>query len=310
MILLLHSNFLTFGKPEGQCLLGFLRVSAQSVTIIGVNLFVLITGYFGTTFKWSKVVALVYQVLFAVVPVTVALYCVGYFKPAGAMDWIRGCMFWKYWFINAYIGLLVFTPILNAAVENLGKVQLRNVIVSAFALMSLFGGGMAIYLHGLDSIGGYSVWWFMELYLIGRYIRIYPITISPSQLIGVYLTGLAGTIALMWFFAVDQYDSVFITLQSVALFLLFTKLDFRSVALNWVAASVTMAYLLNLHPVGVGLFTESVKSLYAGFDASASFVMATIGFCAVFFIVSILYDKLRIASYKGLQRLITKQIDI
>ena len=109
-------------------------------------------------------------------------------------------------------------------------------------------------------------------------------------------------------FAIDQYNNIFITLQSLAFFLLFVKLDFSSKAVNWVAASVTMIYLLNLHPIGVDLFTGTIQSIYAQFGSSVTFVLSTIGFCVTFFLVAILYDKLRLLSYKGImKRISTKE---
>ena len=77
MILLLHANFYTFKAPTDIGVQSFLRIATQSATIIGVNLFVLITGYFGTSFKLTKIFGLIFQVLFAVVPVTIILYIIG-----------------------------------------------------------------------------------------------------------------------------------------------------------------------------------------------------------------------------------------
>lgn len=70
MVLLLHANFLTFGYPEGCNTVSFFRIAAQSATIVAINVFVLITGYFGTTFRFSKIASIVYQLLFAVIPIS------------------------------------------------------------------------------------------------------------------------------------------------------------------------------------------------------------------------------------------------
>ena len=40
MILLLHANFLLFGWPQGNNVVSLFRFTAQSVTIVAVNVFV------------------------------------------------------------------------------------------------------------------------------------------------------------------------------------------------------------------------------------------------------------------------------
>ena len=73
LILLLHANVFTFGWPEGSITSNLFRFTAESFAIVAVNVFVLITGYLGTSFKLSKVANLVFQMVFTVVSITLFL---------------------------------------------------------------------------------------------------------------------------------------------------------------------------------------------------------------------------------------------
>ncbi len=82
MILLLHANFASFNAPQDVSLRSFARCLADAFTVTPVNIFVLITGYFGTRFSLNKVFSLVYQVVFCVIPISLVLIWCGRLAPA------------------------------------------------------------------------------------------------------------------------------------------------------------------------------------------------------------------------------------
>jgi len=88
----------------------FLMVSAFSV--VGVNVFVLITGYFSVSPKMSSLANLLYICLFYAVLRIVVGFFVGFHD-------VRDFFFISRsnWFIPSYLGLLLFAPILNEFIE-------------------------------------------------------------------------------------------------------------------------------------------------------------------------------------------------
>ena len=69
MILGLHVNYLAIGKPSSQDiatspLQSFLRMFAEYVCIVGVNVFVLISGWFGINYKLKGLCNFLFQSLF------------------------------------------------------------------------------------------------------------------------------------------------------------------------------------------------------------------------------------------------------
>jgi len=75
-----------------------------------------------------------------------------------------------YWFAKAYIILYIFAPVLNAFAENCDKRQLEIFLVSFYIVQTLLG----FILNTGGFFSGYSAWSFMGLYLLARYMRIYP----------------------------------------------------------------------------------------------------------------------------------------
>jgi surface polysaccharide O-acyltransferase-like enzyme len=74
------------------------------------------------------------------------------------------------WFIKAYIGLLILSPILNTFIENTTEKQLRWTIIYFYIFQTLYGwfpGGAQFFEYG------YSTMSFIGLYLLARYLRLY-----------------------------------------------------------------------------------------------------------------------------------------
>ena len=69
MILGLHVNFLAIGGPSTQDITSspfqsFIRLFAEYACIVGVNVFVLISGWFGIHYKPKGIVQFLFQSLF------------------------------------------------------------------------------------------------------------------------------------------------------------------------------------------------------------------------------------------------------
>ena len=295
MILLLHANFLLFGWPQGNNVVSLFRFTVQSVTIVAVNVFVLITGYFGTSFKISKVLNLCFQVLFAVVSVSLLFIVFGLYQINTIKDFARGFRFWHYWFINAYIGLVFLCPILNLAIKQMTQRQYKIILISLFVLFSILHGDLVLTPHGLNLAGGYSTIWFVYLYLLGRYIAIYSIDTNYSKLsiLTVYCIGLIGTFLSMKLLHNNSYNNPFVAIQSLAFFILFLKFSFKNRALNFVASSSLMVFLLHRHPILATYYNRSIVQLNTVYGDTVKFIIAVLLFCALVFLLAILYDQLR-----------------
>lgn len=158
---------------------GHLAWILESFSIAAVDVYVLISGYFlvETGFRCKRVISLVLQVMFYTCLMPVVLTAAGI--PIGEITFydVLLCIFptnmLHYWFVSAYVLMFLFTPILNAAVHAMKKRQLQISIVLLLLMESLSKTVIPVRLE-LDN-KGYDAYWFMVVYLIAAYIRLYGI---------------------------------------------------------------------------------------------------------------------------------------
>lgn len=189
MIIMLHY----FSK--GNLLVGFekpLGVNGVAAWVLdgfcasAVNVFVLMSGYFlvEAGFKWKRLLTLWLQVMFYSVGVTVVLLLCGIWKLSDMTlyTW-ADCIFpiqsEHYWFATAYLFLYLFSPVLNAGMKAMTKIQHRNVILALIAVFSLTKSIIPVHFN-MDHYG-YDVIWFMCLYVIAGYIRLYGIPFFTEE---------------------------------------------------------------------------------------------------------------------------------
>lgn len=113
----------------------------EVLCIVAVNCFVLISGYFGIHLKLRSVLRLYLQCFFiglisyllyvALTPATIAL-------PA-LLERLLAFTHNNWWFIISYLGLMVLSPLLNAAVAQLSKKQLALSIGLLAVVIWYFG---------------------------------------------------------------------------------------------------------------------------------------------------------------------------
>lgn len=149
----------------------------ESLCIVAVNIYVLISGYFLSEAEFSPVrpVRVIGQTLFYTVfiPPVLALFSVlpfsEVFNPYHIWNSIFPVQSGHYWFVSAYVVMLLFSPFLNLGVKKLEKRQLLWAL-GALLLFFCIGKTLSPLQFATDRYG-YDFGWFMVLYLIGACIR-------------------------------------------------------------------------------------------------------------------------------------------
>lgn len=138
---------------------------AQSLSFggkLGVNLFILITGYFSykRRFRWSGVVNTLSKTWFYSISIVLIFYL---FSPSAVTlkSFINGMLPFEYWFVTTYLVLLVLSPFINAFLSKLSQKQHVKFLV-VFTLISITP-------HLNSPIGNLS--FFVYLYCLGAYIK-------------------------------------------------------------------------------------------------------------------------------------------
>lgn len=136
---------------------------------LGVDLFVLISGYFQCRieFRSRSLSKILSQVWFYSV-VLYGVCCFGFGRSLPLLDALLPTIFGTYWFVTAYVVLLLLSPYLNRLIHNLTKGQL-NVMIGVMGLL-----WAVIPTLTKQSMYGGALQEFVLLYCIGAWLRLYP----------------------------------------------------------------------------------------------------------------------------------------
>ena len=177
----------------------------KGLCIVTINLYVLISGYFLLEAKWkiSRLITLWLQAYVYSVGVPAVCLALGAGDVAqwGIYDWINvifPVQMEHYWFITAYTILYLFVPVLGAGVKQLTKKQHQLVIAGLLLVFSIPKTILPV-LIPTDHYG-YDFGWFLCLFMIASYIRMYdiPFFTNKRRGIAVYF----GSVAGMWLISV------------------------------------------------------------------------------------------------------------
>lgn len=317
-ILGLHANHQSLGEPTAAVatanpLQMFIREFFQQLCEVGVNVFVLISGWFGIRPKKSSFFNLIFQVLFYSVGLYILMYALGSRLPA--LKAIQVLWFGSgYWFVPAYIILYVLSPVLNAFIEKSEKNDIAKFLWVFFTLELIYGWAFDDFAN-FD--GGYSTISFVGLYILARYLRIYQPSITKWSIgkmslfyVVICFTGALITLVSLLsgipFLAEHVYGkmliytSPFVVVPSVLLVLMFSKMEFTSKAINWLASSCFAIYLIHQHLMVRPYYIRACKQIFDNYNG-LSYMGMIILFLLIVALASILVDKVRMLCWSGLK---------
>ena len=317
LVLIVHASFKALGSPSKEFLLSnpsstFLRCLTESISIVCVNSFVLISGWFGIRPQISRLLELLFQVAFFGLLVQYYFLIFEIPLPGRVGSYWNTLLFsGELWFVRAYIILWIFSPLLNAFVENSDKSQLKAFLVLFYVVQTLIA-------HKVEYFSqGYSPLSFMGLYLLSRYLRKYPSKMTSYSLFSYLLIYIFSVIliTMVAIFAIYTqilkmdtiyaYSSPLVIVSSLAFFLFFSKLSFTSRVVNWVSLSAFSIYLIHCNPlVFKPIYLTRIRDWYS-LDLW-TFLYHVVLLFFLIAIVSIAFDKIRIFLWKLSCKLIIK----
>ncbi len=277
--------------PDGRETAGVL---VESFCIVAVNVYVLISGYFLSQkgFSFRRLQRLWCQILFYTLLIPVGLTAAGVLSAAELLNpyHVWNCLFpvqsGHYWFVTAYVVLLLFSPLLNAAVRAMSARQLRIAIGALLAFFCL-GKSLSVLPFASDRYG-YDFGWFICLYLTGACMRrhgsallgrkkrcalLYAIScllVAGSELFSLWLCGSRGI--LEYYATVPfHYNYLFAYTGALGLFCLFAGLRIPAGKVSgWICQASRGAfgvYLIHEHVDISGRWTEWILGEPSGHTA-------------------------------------------
>lgn len=275
-------------------------IELHSLSIVCVNCFVLISGYFGIRLNIKSFNNYLYQIIFwsAVSVLTASVLGLG-----GSLGLFLKGIVWG-WFPWAYLVLMILSPVVNAFVEKCSVRELGRYLI-VFYLLSTIGG----YLLGCrDFLTGMSGLSLVGLYLIGAYLRRCDFKLfsySAKVNFAIYLIlgiALLGVNVLLLIVGIKSspygYLNPVVIVMAVYLFLAFAKLNIGSIAIiNNVAASAFAVYLFHCHPTIGDWISHGWEGINEAYGAYVSIPVALASFLAIFAFCFVV-DRLRIYTFR------------
>ncbi len=321
LVMVVHACFLSLGVPSHDDAVAnpmsvFWRFESHSLSVVCVNVFVLLSGYFGIRFKLRGLLSLLFQAIFFAIVVVLSLLASGY-NTSSPFQLLQNIFMLNgpdYWFVKAYIGLYLLAPALNLFIETQSRKTILTFLVVFYIFQTIYGW---LSLYGAEWMGGgYSAFSFVGLYMLARYVKINNSLASVRR--GYFLLTYFGISVLQALVALlvtykgievagrlFTYTNPLVIIQSMALLLYFSRLSFKSQTVNWVASSVFAVYLLGCNELVLRpIYGKVIGGFYEKYDLFGFLGCTSLVILAVF-VVAIPLDRIRLFTWNRMAKLIS-----
>ena len=212
---------------------------------VGVNIFVLISGYFliskkESLFNFKRILKFWGQVFFYSIFIYL-LFCIFGKVQIDVKTLIKTLFpitFSKWWFASVYFVLYLLHPFLNKFLNALNKRDYQY-----FLILILFLSSIIPTITG-SNFQGNSLTWFITLYAIGGYIKIFSLNnkfnLKHYVVLWILCSFLTYSLSVIFTFLTTKYDgfasyityfynqeNILILSISISMFMIFTKLKIK-----------------------------------------------------------------------------------
>ena len=238
--------------------LGAGQIIIESSTIICVNMFLIISGYFGIRLKLTSVIRLCLLLALIYVP----FYLVDILlEGAISVKTLIG----KFlvisnagYFIQGYLMLMFFSPVLNAFIEKYG----RQILPWTLCLLCIEFWFETV--RGIENFGfnrGYSIIHFVLMYMVARCIALYKdeLLVLPKK---YWVFGYVVSTIIICFMFVGglecafAYSNPIVIVSSICTFIPFLYRDWNNRFVNWVAGGTLAVYIIQVTDPVYGLLVK------------------------------------------------------
>lgn len=279
---------------------------------LGVNLFILITGYFMVKDKMSykRVILLILETFFYnLINVLLAHHYMH--QEIKVLDILFPVILNKYWFVTTYIIVYLFSPYYNVLINNLNRIDFKKLLITCLVLWSTIPTVFGLTINTSEIHLYYSRFiWLSIMYFVGAYIRLYDISFlkrKKNSLIISIVTFILMISSILIIFKFKSFfakigtteyayfwtpNNVLMLLLSISIFCFFVKLEIKSIKWINILASTTLGiYMLHDGLSNKYLWTEVFYNAEKLTSKYAIFYVA--GITLLIFVVGALIDLIR-----------------
>lgn len=257
-----------------------------SIAKCGVTGFMFITGWYGVSVNWKKLMHFVALLLFYYIFLLIL-------SSDGIGSILKLFHPWdEWWFVSSYITILILSPIINKGIDSLSEKHFR-----ALVLLMIFYEYVGQFLAAKDSK---DTIFLLTIYLTARYIRLYMyhrVNYTCKKILfcstiilggGLYFAPIIFTrvgINTLNTFFISNNNILFLIFSALLVMLLYYS-SFVNKFVNYLSASTLAVYLITdnyvtREPLDTWLFEE----VLAGFHGYV-YIIIIVSICVV-------VDKLR-----------------
>lgn len=238
----------------------FLSYLIQAFSIVHVNCFVMLSGYFSIDkeFKAQRVLRLWRQVVFYSL---VIFLCYRFYAETTGADWIKALLpisARNYWFASVYMGLVLLLPFAGMLTVRLTKKQYQYLLLILTVFLSV--NHMIFRVDTYGTFSGRELSWFLYLALLAGYIKLHTTENKKYFLYGlcVYIVSSFAALASVYLSVKTHqedigyflnYNSPLALISTCALFLCVKNMPWKESKLDAVILKVASAafgvYLLH-----------------------------------------------------------------
>lgn len=268
-------------------------VIIKTITATGVDLFVMISGYFGIKLSFRSFLNILGIVLFY--SFLSMILCALIFKQSFAIMEVVRAFFpmslGTYWFVSCYMMLMLLSPAINIVLEKTSNLQYL-VILSVIAYMLCVSG----WIFGKSNCHGYSTFNMIFIYFIGHGIRRFNLHKYLKKYIWLVLYIIWTILLNVMFFYVHERtltnNSPVLIIAAILLFCFVLNFKFQNNSINRIAVCMFPVFLIQDGYVGqklYGILYE--KGLEYSFTGGYYAIIA--GYFILLFLTAIIVEHLR-----------------
>lgn len=304
LVLVVHADFWAIGAPNYEDFIStplnaWTRTIIESAAIVCVNVFILISGWFGIKPSFKGLANFLFQCAYFLFGIYLIMLITG--RSTLTIRAIAECFSITpiNWFIKSYIGLYIVSPILNAFIDKASRLQFTGTLIAFYVFQTIWGwSGAAKYFEQ-----GYSAFSFMGLYLLSRYVKLF-VNQDVSKwggviyLICILLNSVLLYATTRWHLSIVDFSYInpLIVIGALGLLMFFTRTRIKigvNRHINYIGASAFAVFLIHTNPnVGSPIFKPFIYQLYSYFDGILCLVVIFTALVLIF-ALAILVDQPR-----------------
>ncbi len=235
---------------------------------LGVNLFILISGYFliNSKFSMKKLIKLIIEINFYYVVSVVIEGKLNHTTLTTFMDYYQlffAVILNRYWFATAYVLLYILSPYINKFIHSIEKETFLKLLMTVIFLWSVIPTTFGIINSNTETFLFYNRFiWMIVMYLIGSYIRLYNIkNLKSKSLIIAIITFAFMILSIFFIYKFGkiirlepayfwQPNSIPMLILSISIFEIFINIKIPySKIINMLASTTFGIYLLHDGPL-------------------------------------------------------------